>query len=89
MLLVLGEQFLRIFIVHTWVDDNMISLLPVDRGGDLVLIAKLERVDYTKDLIRVGNGQADHFLRVDHKDRSDLIAPHVGQWHHKSDNTVR
>jgi len=52
MLLVLGEQFLRIFIVHTWVDDNMVSLLPVDRGGDLVFVAKLERVDYTKDFIK-------------------------------------
>jgi hypothetical protein len=51
MLLELREQFLRVFIAHSRVNDNVISLLPVDRGGNLVLVAKLKRVDYTKNLV--------------------------------------
>jgi hypothetical protein len=37
------EQGLRLLIVDRWVDNNVIAFLPVDGGGDLVLIAELQR----------------------------------------------
>jgi len=59
------------------VDDNIVALVPVDRGGDPVLVTKLERIDHSDDLVkrtaglgRVGDGEADDFLGVDHEDGS-------------------
>jgi hypothetical protein len=58
-------------------NDNIVALLPVDRGGDLVLVTKLEGIDHSEDLIkrttglsRIGDGEADDFLGVDDKDGS-------------------
>jgi len=60
------------------VNDNIVALVPVDRGGDLVLVTKLEGVDHSDDLVkrtaglsRVGDGEADDFLGVDDKDGSE------------------
>jgi hypothetical protein len=36
------EQFLRLFIGDTWVDNDVVAFLPVNRGGDPVLVAELE-----------------------------------------------
>jgi len=51
---------------------------PVDRGGDPVLVASLERVDNAQDLGGVaasaggvGEDRADGLLGVDDKDRAD------------------
>lgn len=58
-------------------DDNIVALLPIDRGGDLVLVTELERIDHSDDLVkrtaglgRVGDGEADDFLGVNHEDSS-------------------
>ena len=75
MLLELREERLRLVVRDTGVDDNVVTLLPVDGGGNAVLVAELERVDYSEDLVkgsanlgRVGDGEADDLLGVDHED---------------------
>jgi hypothetical protein len=60
------------------VDDNIVTLLPVDRGGDAVLVTSLEGVDATKDLIGVTSSrggvrkdQTNDLLGVDNEDGTD------------------
>ena len=74
---VFGEEGLGLLVRDTWVDDNIVALVPVDRGSDLVLVTKLEGIDHSDDLVkrtaglgRVGDGEADDFLGVNHKDSS-------------------
>ena len=59
-------------------DNDIVTRNPVDRGGDLVLIAGLEGVDNAEDLSRVtagggrvGEDSSDGLLRVNDEDRSD------------------
>lgn len=70
-------------------DDDIVTGDPVDRGGDSVLVASLERVDNTQDLSsvaasggRVGQDQSDGLLGVDDKDGADgegnALLVHVG-----------
>lgn len=58
-------------------NDDVLALVPVDRGGDLVLVTKLEGIDHSNDLVkrtaglsRIRDGEADDFLGVDDKDGS-------------------
>lgn len=37
-----GEEGLGLIVGHGWVDDDILTLLPVDRSGDSVLITDLE-----------------------------------------------
>lgn len=74
---VIGEQRLGLLVRDGRVNDNIVTLIPVDRGGDLVLVTKLERIDHSDDLVkrtaglgRVGDGEADDFLGVDYEDGS-------------------
>jgi len=60
------------------VDDDVVALVPVDGGGNTVLVAGLEGVDHAEDLVEVaarlrgvGQGQADNLLGVDHEHRPD------------------
>jgi len=60
------------------VDDDIFTLLPVDGGGDPVLVTELKRVDDPEDFVkvatsggRVRNGQTDDLLGVDDEHRSD------------------
>src|SRR5690606_30049168 len=53
-------------------DDDVVALLPVDRGGHLVAIGELQRVDDPQDLLEVaagargvGDGGADLLVRID------------------------
>jgi hypothetical protein len=39
---VVREEGLGLLVGDGWVDDNILTLLPVDRGGDAVLFADLE-----------------------------------------------
>ena len=43
----LGEQLLGLLVVNSRVDDDIVSLVPVDGSGNLVLITKLQGVDDT------------------------------------------
>ena len=59
-------------------DDDVVTGDPVDGGGDLVLVAGLQRVDDTEDLGgvaagggRVGEDGADGLLGVDDEDGAD------------------
>ena len=64
-------------------DDNILALVPVDRGSDLVFVTKLEGIDHSDYLVkrtaglgRVRDGETDDLLGVDHEDgpkRSDEI----------------
>lgn len=58
-------------------NDDIVTLLPVDRGGDLVLVTELEGINHSDDLVkratglsRIGDHEADDFLGVDDKDGS-------------------
>ena len=79
MLSKLGEELFRSVVVHSRVNDDVISRYPVYRRGDFVLVSELKRVDNTNNFIkvatsrsRVGNQKSDSFLRVDNEDCSDL-----------------
>jgi len=75
---VVREEGFGLFVGDRWVDDNILTLLPVDRGGDAVPFADLERVDDPEDFVKVAtsgsgvrNGQTDDLLGVDDEHRSD------------------
>jgi hypothetical protein len=60
------------------VDDDVVAGDPVDRGGDAVLVARLQRVDDAEDLgavaarrRRVRQDGADGLLGVDEEDGAD------------------
>lgn len=62
-------------------DDDIVTVLPVGRGGDTVLVTELERVDDAEDLVKVatggggvGKGETDGLLGVDDEDGAD------GEW---------
>ena len=52
----LGEAFLRVRIRHAAHDDRGLARLPVNRRGDLVLVAELEAVDHAEDFREVAPG---------------------------------
>lgn len=59
-------------------DDDLVSLLPVDWSSDTVLVAELQGIDDSEDLSEVASSggwvldlQTDHPLWVDDKDGSD------------------
>ena len=53
MLGVVGEKLLRVLVVNTGMDDDIVALLPVYGGGDLVLVAQLQGVDNAENLVKV------------------------------------
>jgi hypothetical protein len=74
----LGEELLGLLVLDGGVDDDVVAGDPVDGGGDLVLVAGLERVDDAQDLGRVaagggrvGEDGADGLLGVDDEDGAD------------------
>lgn len=73
-----GEELLRLLVLDARGDDDVVAGNPVDGGGDLVLVAGLERVDDTQYLgrvatsgRRVGEDGADLLARVDDEDGAD------------------
>lgn len=73
-------------------DDDIVSLLPVDGGGDLVLVAQLQRVDDSEDLVKVPaglggvrEGETDDLLGVDDEDgadgEGDPLGVYIGRVH--------
>ena len=50
---VVGEKLLRVLVVNTGMDDDIVALLPVYGGGDLVLVAQLQGVDNAENLVKV------------------------------------
>jgi len=73
-----GEQLLGFLVVNGRVYDHVVSLAPVHGRRYLVLVAELQRVNHTKNLVKVpargsgvGNRQANNFLRVDDEDGPD------------------
>lgn len=73
-----GEQLLGLLILDRGVDNHVVAGDPVDGGGDLVLVARLQRVNDTQDLGRVaarrgrvGQDGADGLLGVDDEDGAD------------------
>ncbi|KAL2285203.1 hypothetical protein FJTKL_08420 [Diaporthe vaccinii] len=70
-----GEQLLGLLVLDGRVDNDVVARNPVDRGGDLVLVTGLERVDDAQDLGAVTAGRggvrqdgADSLLGVDEED---------------------
>lgn len=47
-----GEERVGLLVRDGGVNDNIVTLVPVDRGGDIVLVTKLERIDHSNDLIK-------------------------------------
>lgn len=73
-----GEELFGLVVLDAGGDDDVVAGDPVDRGGDLVLVAGLERVEDTEDLGgvaasrgRVGEDETDLLVRVDDEDRAD------------------
>ena len=54
---VVREQLRGLVVRHAGVDDHVVALLPVDGRRDPVLVAELERVDDTDDLVEVAPGR--------------------------------
>lgn len=85
----LWEDLAGLLGLDGWVNDDIVTWHPVDWGGDLVLVASLERVDDTENLGGVtagggwvGENGTDGLLWVDDEDRadgeSDTLAVNVG-----------
>jgi hypothetical protein len=73
-----GEELLGLLVLDDGGDDDVVTGLPVDRGGDAVLVAGLEGVDDAQDLVgvaagggRVGQDGADLLVGVDEEDGAD------------------
>lgn len=74
----LGEEHLGLIIGNGRVDNDIITLVPVDWRGYAVFIAKLQRVYNTENLIKVSssrswisNGQTNDFLGINHEYSAD------------------
>ena len=74
----LGEQLGGLVALDGGVDDDVVAGHPVDGRGDLVLVARLQRVDDAQDLgavaarrRRVRQDGADRLLGVDEEDGAD------------------
>jgi hypothetical protein len=64
-----------LLVLDGGVNNNIVARNPVDRGGDLVLVAGLERVDNSQNLSgitagggRVGENGSNGLLGVDDED---------------------
>lgn len=73
----LREELLDIVTLNRWVNDDLVTLLPVDWSSDSVLVTDLQRVDYTQNLLEVTSSgswvldlQSDDLLWVNDKDGS-------------------
>ena len=73
-----GEELLGLLVLDRRVDNDVVARDPVDWGGDLVLVAGLQRVNDAQDLgaVTAGGGRvrqdsADGLLGVDDKDGAD------------------
>ena len=58
-------------------DHHLITVLPVGRRGDFVVVRQLQRINDPQDFMevtpgarRIGNGQADLLVRIDHEQRA-------------------
>lgn len=74
----LREEHLGLIIGNGRVDNDIVTLVPVDWRGYAVFIAKLQRVYNTENLIkvssgrsRISNGQANDFLGINHEYSTD------------------
>ncbi len=77
--LVVGEESLRLLGLDASMDDDILALLPVNGGGNAMLVTELDGVDYTDDFVKVSScdsgvrdGQSDNLLRVDDEDGTNL-----------------
>ena len=73
-----GEELLGLLVLDAGGDDDVVARDPVNRGGDLVLVAGLERVEDTENLGRVaasrggvGQDETDLLVGVNDKDGAD------------------
>jgi hypothetical protein len=49
--LVVREQGLSLLIIDTGMNDDVLALLPVNGGGNLVFVTSLKGIDNTNDFI--------------------------------------
>jgi len=76
--LVIREELLGLVVRDSVIDNDVFARFPVDGGGDLVFVAKLQGIYSAKNFIKVsanssgiGNREADGLLGVDDEDGSD------------------
>lgn len=76
---VVREKHLGLLVFHTGVDDDIVTLLPVNRSSDPVLVASLESIKNTDDLVEVASchsrickDETDGLLGIDDEYASDL-----------------
>ena len=74
----MGIFLLRLLCLDAWMYDHIITGHPIDRGGDLVLISRLQRIHHTQHFGRiatgrgrVGENEANGLLGIDDKHASD------------------
>ena len=79
------EELLGQLVVHAGVDNHVVTGHPVDRGGDPVLVARLQRVNNTEHLGRVaasgrgiGEYESDGLLGVNDEHRADRESNALG-----------
>jgi len=63
------EQHLSLIVADRWVDDNIVTLLPVDGSGNFVLVTELQRINDSYDLIKVPSSGS----RVSDRKTDDLF----------------
>lgn len=78
MLAVVGEQGLCFIVCDAGMNNDIVSLLPVDGCSYTVFVAELERINNTKNLVeiapsggRVSQGQTNNLLGIDDENSSD------------------
>jgi hypothetical protein len=49
--LVLGEEGFGLLVIYAGVNDHVFTLLPVDGGGNSVLVTSLKSIDDTDDFV--------------------------------------
>lgn len=45
------EQRLRLVVRHRWVNDHVVTLVPVDRSCNTMLVAQLKGINHSDDLV--------------------------------------
>src|SRR3972149_4818585 len=72
------ELLLRLGVGNRGHDDDVLTLLPIDRGGHLVLRGELAGIDETQHFVeiaagahRIGEHRLDLLVRTDDEDRAD------------------
>ena len=69
---VVGEESLRLFVFHASVNDHVLTLLPVDRSCDTVLVSELYSINDTDNFVLI---EKVSWLKEDLNSRHTKLRP--------------